>query len=104
MLPFYPLNQNPAGHDVERAPRPGSRLEVRMQMLDDERKKYATMQLQTERQGHNTLTVAARAFHRGVVSLLATIAGQGQRLRQATSSRTRNVAPGDHICVPGVDC
>jgi hypothetical protein len=104
MLPFYPLNQQPAMNDGERNPRPPNRLEVQMRLLEHERQRYATMQLQTERQGHNPLTVAVQALHQGVASLLATVVGEGHRVRQATTSPVQQTSPADHLCVPGVDC
>jgi hypothetical protein len=104
MLPFYPLNQLPAINGGDRSPRPASRLEVRMQMLDHERKQYASMQLQAERQGHNPLTMALHAVNMVVASLIATITDHAHRVRQAATSRSRHVASGNHICVPGVDC
>jgi hypothetical protein len=107
MLPNYPLNQLRAIDDSAHSPPPASRLDVHMQMLEHERQRHLTMLAAVgtgEHPASNPLMVMAHAFSRAAAALLAMAEVQAQRLRLETTSGAQGVAPGDHICVPGVDC
>jgi hypothetical protein len=98
MLPFYPLNQDPAGHDDERMLRPA----IRMQMLDHERKQYGSMQRQTEGGAHKPVMAATHVFHRSITLLLAIIGHKGPR--PVLTSPIQRGATAEGLCIPGVDC
>lgn len=96
MLPFYPHNQHPAIDRYERETRPASRIEVRMQMLDHDRQRYARMERDANRHVPHPMTAVAHTTHQAIASLTAAI----RHLVPRHAAQT----PGSHICVPGVDC
>lgn len=105
MLPFYPLNQHPAGDNDGCNLRPASRLEIQQKFLEHERHQHLAMLSASggpEHRAANPVMVAAWALHQGIAWLVS-LAGNNHAPR-VTTSPSQGMTKVDHPCIPGVDC